>query len=233
MRSGDEGREAAAGSAGGAGSGGAVALSALLREGTAEAHRQAERAPFLGALLRGALSREAYARYLASLHPVYVALEGALEAHRAHPHLAPFARAELYRTEALAADLAHLAGPDWRTGVAVARAGEAYAEHVAGLAAREPLLLVAHAYTRYLGDLSGGQLLRKPVARAYGLTGPEGLAFYAFPRVADVRGCARDFRAALDALDLPPPRAGALLAEARHAFALNGALFAELAPAGA
>lgn len=42
-------------------------------------------------------------------------------------------------------------------------------------------LLLSHAYVRYLGDLSGGQYIRRRVAKAYELpdTG-EGVRFYIF-----------------------------------------------------
>ena len=56
---------------------------------------------------------------------------------------------------------------------------------------RDAEALVAHLYTRYLGDLSGGQILRRAVVRAYGLAGPgettldarAGVAFYDFPEI--------------------------------------------------
>ena len=60
-----------------------------------------------------------------------------------------------------------------------------------------PAGFVAHHYTRYLGDLSGGQLVRKALQREYGL-GEEGTAFYAFPGVA-VGAVKRRYREMLDA----------------------------------
>ncbi|CAG8728901.1 1121_t:CDS:2, partial [Acaulospora colombiana] len=43
-------------------------------------------------------------------------------------------------------------------------------------------LLLAHAYVRYLGDLSGGQIIRKRIAKAYDLSGTGGgVRFYIFP----------------------------------------------------
>lgn len=45
-----------------------------------------------------------------------------------------------------------------------------------------PAGLLAHAYVRYLGDLSGGQFLRRRIAKAYGLDeeGEAGVEFYDF-----------------------------------------------------
>ena len=107
----------------------------------------------------------------------------------------------------------------------------AYAAHLRELADRDPALLVAHAYTRYLGDLSGGQILRGAAVRILGLTpdGP-GLAFYDFPQIPDLNTCKADLRARPDALPLAPREITALVAEARDAFARNSAVFAELLP---
>ena len=44
--------------------------------------------------------------------------------------------------------------------------------------------LIAHAYVRYLGDLSGGRIVGRILARSPGL-GPEALSFYDFPGIAD------------------------------------------------
>lgn len=41
-------------------------------------------------------------------------------------------------------------------------------------------LLLAHAYVRYLGDLSGGQIIGGRIKRAYSLKDKDGTAFYDF-----------------------------------------------------
>ena len=56
--------------------------------------------------------------------------------------------------------------------------------------ARDPAPLLAHAYVRYLGDLSGGQVIRRRVARAYGLEddGGAGVSFYEFAKLGGGAG---------------------------------------------
>ena len=44
------------------------------------------------------------------------------------------------------------------------------------IAKEEPYLLIAHHYTRYLGDLSGGQILKNIAQKALNLD-QQGLAF--------------------------------------------------------
>jgi heme oxygenase (biliverdin-producing, ferredoxin) len=59
----------------------------------------------------------------------------------------------------------------------------AYVSRIEELAdGADPSPLLAHSYVRYLGDLSGGQIIRHVVAKAYTLDEKEGrgVSFYAF-----------------------------------------------------
>lgn len=49
----------------------------------------------------------------------------------------------------------------------------------------DPSALLAHAYVRYLGDLSGGQIIRRRIAKAYDLDVVSGLGteFYGFQKL--------------------------------------------------
>ena len=46
-----------------------------------------------------------------------------------------------------------------------------YVNRIQTISESKPELLVAHAYTRYLGDLSGGQILKKYCSKSYELKG--------------------------------------------------------------
>lgn len=199
-------------------------LAARLREATHHAHRHAERSAFLRTLMRGQIRQGSYLGYLVALWHVYHALDEGLARHVRHPVVGPFARPELARAAALTADLAHLSVHD-PADAPVSPVALDYAARLRRLAVDDPALLIAHAYVRYLGDLSGGQLLRPAVARALGLAGP-GLAFYAYPQIADLDACKREFRSDLDAI--PETSASAIIGEALHAFDLNGSLLADL-----
>lgn len=202
------------------------ALSDMLREGTRDAHRAAERGPAVRAFLRGELERDGYVRLLGGFWRVYLALEAGLVRHRADSRVGPLVIAELFRSQALAADLWHFLGPDWLDGLPPSPAGERYALHLRDLADRDPVLLVAHAYTRYLGDLSGGQVLRTRAAAALGLSDRAGLSFYDFPQIRDHAAFKAEYRARLDALPIDDP--DPLVTEARHAFTASAELLAEL-----
>jgi len=203
-----------------------VTLSQYLREGTADVHRNAEGSAFVSRFMNGTLDRDTYSRHLLALHGVYQALEGAIERHRDDPRLGHFFLPELWRTRALEEDLGFLRGAGWQTEEPVP-AARAYAQHLAAIERKAPIRLVSHSYVRYLGDLSGGQMLKKMAARVLSLDG-EGLHFYEFPAIADPTAFKTDYRRRLDELPLADREREALLDEARAAFRMNAEIFAQL-----
>ena len=209
-------------------------LARRLRDETRALHVAAERSGAMRALLRGEMDRAGYARLLRALHAIYAALERGLAAHAARPAVAAVHDPALARAGPLARDLDVVAGAGWDDAVPLAAEAGAYVARLARLAADDPDLLVAHAYVRYLGDLSGGQLLAPIVRRALALDGGAGTALYEFPAIGDVAAYKRAYRAALDALPVDEAAAARLVAEARWAFAAHARLFDELdAPAAA
>ncbi|WP_229117355.1 biliverdin-producing heme oxygenase [Enemella dayhoffiae] len=153
-----------------------ITLSAALREHTADAHQRAEESTFVVDLLAGRLSLDALVALLAQSLPIYAALEETCRAADS-PILAPLLDPRLERTERLRADLAAHAAAGRRFETVLPSA-EAYAAELRSLADR-PAALLAHHYVRYLGDLSGGQVIASLVQRHYGAD-PGALTFYRF-----------------------------------------------------
>lgn len=92
-----------------------------------------------------------------------------------------------------------------------------------------PELLVAHAYTRYLGDLSGGQVLKKIAQKAMALpSSGEGLAFFTFPNIDSPTKFKQLYRARMNTLEMTPEVKHRVTEEAKTAFLLNIELFEEL-----
>lgn len=197
-------------------------LSTLLREGTRAQHVRAERSGFIADLLRGRGQRAGYVLLLRNLLPAYRALEQGLERHGASPVFAGLAWPALFRASALERDLDVLAGPDWPRTIELLPEGKRYADVVtaAGIGAGHGLL--AHAYTRYLGDLSGGQVIGQLLGRSLGMT-EEALSFYRFAAIEDPDAFKREFRRALDAAG-PLVDGASVVDEAVTAFELNIAL---------
>ncbi len=197
-----------------------LGLAAALRERTHALHVQAERSGIVREMLRGQASREGYALLLRNLLPAYAEMENALERHRLAPALRDLAQPAVYRAWALASDLEDLSGPDWASALPLLPAGERYARQVGAAAQGSGTRLIAHAYARYMGDLYGGQILRRILARAPGL-GPRSLGFYDFPAIADAEGFKAAYRQSLDRAALGIEDREAVIEEAAIAFELN------------
>ncbi len=208
-----------------------MGLAQRLREGSKTLHTQAERAGVMASLLRGQLPLMGFVAMQRNLHRLYAALEPALAQHATHPVLAPLQQPGLARAEALAADLAHLHGAQWAGNLPVQAVATAYADRLAELSQRQPALLAAHAYVRYLGDLSGGQPLGRVVRQAYGLASGPGSLFFDFGPPAQVATMVRQMRLALDQLPLDEAGIAAQVQEAQWAFAQHVLLFEALAAA--
>ncbi|MCB1738855.1 MAG: biliverdin-producing heme oxygenase [Gammaproteobacteria bacterium] len=204
-----------------------VGLSAVLREQTRDHHRMAEGRPLVRALLSGGVGRTTYAVLLRNLYAIYATMESAFDLVAGDdPELASFAAPPLRRRAALETDLKAHHGLDWAE-LPCMPASEAWTRRLQRLAAADPTLLVAHAYVRYLGDLSGGKVVGSRVGRHLGLDGGAGLAFYRFPEVPDPTALKEMFRRGLDSLEARG-RSADMVAEARRAFDLNRRLFDQI-----
>jgi len=208
-------------------------LADALRHGTRALHTEVESSEFMRTLLRGQMQLKAYCLLLRSLHALYASLEAALEASRGHALLAGIHDPRLFRAAALARDLDELHGPGWSGAIAVQPAGQAYRLHLQTLASSQPELLLAHAYVRYLGDLSGGQQLNRIVGRSLALpAGLAGLAFYHFGDEAETAALTAVFRERLAQVPVNERDIGRIVTEAQDGFSRHRELFEQLAQAG-
>lgn len=204
-------------------------LSQRLRAETKDAHVLAERSGIMRSLLRGTITRDAYVSLLRNLAGIYRPLEQELDRHAAHPALVGLDLQSLRRLDPLERDIAALNGDAAQNAPADQPATREYSERLRELGRSSPELLLAHAYVRYMGDLSGGPMLKAVVAKALGLSDDgRGLEFFAFPRIADPVAFKQAFRGALDATAGIVLSADAVVREAQYGFALHERLFREL-----
>jgi heme oxygenase (biliverdin-producing, ferredoxin) len=183
-------------------------------------HIEAERTGIIRDLLRGEASREGYILLLRNLLPAYQEMERGLERHRSSRILATLADYKLDRASAIEADLLALCGKNWEGGIPLLDAGKIYARRIAKAMEGDGARLIAHAYTRYLGDLSGGQILQRLLERSLELR-PSELSFYDFPRFADLAALKADYRKALDQAGAQASDPQAVVEEGAIAFSLN------------
>ncbi|MEU7314676.1 biliverdin-producing heme oxygenase [Streptomyces sp. NPDC007083] len=206
-------------------------FSALIRAASHEQHSEVRASSFMSELLGGKLGVGAWTRYTEQLWFLYVALEEPVRALAEDPVAGPFVRGELLRLPALERDLTHLhSGSDhWRRELAPLPATAAYAARVTEVARTWPAGYVAHHYTRYLGDLSGGQIVRDTAEKTWGFARKgDGVRFYVFDAIGNPAAFKREYRALLDALPCDDAEKRRVVDECRHAYALNAAVFEEL-----
>lgn len=205
-----------------------ASLSQLVAAQTKSAHTHAESRPFMSQLLAGALSVRDYVGYLGALAPVYKELERQLREHNDEASIALFDHRRLDRYERICADLKGF-GQD-ATRATLSRSSVEYVESLKS-AAISPQRLIAHHYTRYLGDLAGGQVIARCIVQHYEIP-TSLLTFYDFTDLGDVVHYRRRYKSLLDLVPWTLGERQEFINEVSRAFELNAAIFDELGGLG-
>ncbi|TIC24103.1 hypothetical protein E3Q10_04171 [Wallemia mellicola] len=199
--------------------------SKLLKSGTQIAHDLVAQSPTAVRLLSAQMPFSTFVKYTIWLHELYDTLEIAIQKNSSDPHLSPLSRLDvLARAPALKSDLTNLLSAstkefqsekgeqNWREhpfAEAVLKqlppSLQTYRERIASA---DGLQLASHAYVRYLGDLSGGQIIQRKLGKAYMLEQLDAKQFYDFPpldpsqeypaNAAEVKNIKNWFRKSLD-----------------------------------
>lgn len=203
-----------------------LSVSELIRTATRTAHEDAETSSFITRLMRGELSIEAWQLNLEQFEYVYEALETVADRFRADGIQAELLDAGLNRLEAIRSDLTQLRQRTGLGPIGVLPATQAYIDviHDSG---DDITRFIAHHYTRYLGDLSGGQVMRVKFREHYELADDEG-RFFVFDRIPAGPRFKKRYRELLDALALDADGRARLVGEANESFACNQRIFEEL-----
>ncbi len=208
-------------------------FSTAIRGATWGDHSDSEGAGFMAAIMRGQATRDDYAALVAQHYFLYVALEEAAGAIAADPRFAHIHPEAIVRVPALEADLEFLYGADWRELISAVPATDRYVARIREVAAEGWLPgIVAHHYTRYLGDLSGGQMIAKAVANQHGFE-TKGIEFYDFGALGGIPEFKNAYRAALDVLgeSLDEAERERVIDEVRTSYRFNAETFGDLSRA--
>ncbi|NER79541.1 MAG: biliverdin-producing heme oxygenase, partial [Leptolyngbya sp. SIO1D8] len=190
-------------------------LATQLREGTKKSHTLAENTAFMKCFLKGIVEREPFRKLTADLYYVYSTLETEMHRHQDHPVVGPMVFVEVERTPNLEADLAYYYGDNWRDEITASPEGLNYVARLQELSNTNPALLIAHAYVRYMGDLSGGQSLRNITRSALDLPPDKDTGLHEFdalPTVEAKRAFKGQYRDTLNALPVDEALAQAIVA---------------------
>lgn len=204
-----------------------IPFSQALRERTWSDHSDSEHATFMEDLVKGRATKEDYAALVAQHYFIYEALEAATEKIADDPVAKAFIYPQLTRLPALEADLEHLIGSDWRDQIAPLPATQRYVDRLNAVASTWAGGFIAHHYTRYLGDLSGGQFISRLMQRQFGFD-TNGVLFYLFDQIADPKDFKETYRAELDAVAWSDEEQARVIDEVVLAYQLNTEVFVDL-----
>lgn len=210
-----------------------LSFSQALRERSWSSHGESEGAGFMSDLMTGKGTRDDYIALVAQHYFIYEALEAAGALFAADPVATPFLSPQLTRLPALESDLAFLLGDDWRDRIAPLPTTARYVERIREIA-RDGWAggFVAQHYTRYLGDLSGGQVIRTLMQRQFGFD-TNGVGFYLFEQIASPKKFKDTYREQLDAVPWDDVERERVIDEVLLAYRFNTELFEDLATAKA
>ena len=204
-----------------------MSFSVDLKEGTKESHSAAENTKFVASFLRGVVDYEEYRKLLTNFYYVYDTMEQRIR-ETEDPMVQAIKSEDLERKEAIERDLEYYYGADWKDKQIPSEACNTYCHRINEIAEKDPYLLVAHHYTRYIGDLSGGKILKEITARVLKPPAGKGLDFYEFPSIPNAKLFKQNYRAVLDNLGVDSSQENALITEANYAFRLNMYMFDEI-----
>jgi heme oxygenase len=208
-----------------------IPFSHALRERTWTSHGQTEGATFMHDLMSGKGTRDDYVALVVQHYFIYEALEAVADAMADDEVAGRFITPQLTRMPALESDLEFLLGDDWKALSSPLPSTLRYVDRinaVSGWAGG----FIAHHYTRYLGDLSGGQHIYKVMQKRFGFD-TNGIGFYLFDQIADPKDFKDTYRDQLDAVAWDDAERERVIDEVLAAYRLNTEVFQDLSAAKA
>jgi len=202
-------------------------LALQLDDGTRKSHSVAQNSAFVTGFFKGLSTKESYRNLITSLYFVYQAMEQSFD-ETSCEEVKTLDDPELRRLEQLERDMDYFYGTEWKPNIRPSPATHAYVARIQTVAERQPYLLVAHQYTRYLGDLFGGQMMGGMASRSLDLKDGKGTAFYTFDEIPSTNNYIREWYSRLNALDLTEAQKQEIVDEANLVFDLNIGILQEL-----
>jgi heme oxygenase len=205
-----------------------VNLAEKLYNGTKKSHTAAENVGFMKCFVKGVVDKECFAKFLSNFYFIYTALEIGIESHKHHPAIRGVYFPELNRQDALVKDMEFYYGEQWQEQIKPSPVTQTYLQRLQKLVNCSPELLIGHTYTRYMGDLSGGQMLQAIAQSGLKLQGFQGTSFYNFEQIPDKKAFKGKYRKALNSIPIDNVTAEKIVDEANYAFKLNMQIAQEL-----
>lgn len=202
-------------------------LALMLDDGTRKSHSMAENTQFVSGFFKGLADRDSYRSLITSLYFVYEAMEEAMDK-SSDDGVKTLDYPALRRLDSLKKDMDFFYGEKWQDDVVPSPAAKAYVARIVDIAQTKPYLMIAHQYTRYLGDLFGGQMMGGMAIRSLSLENGDGTAFYTFDDIPSTKDFITEWYTRLNELDLTQQQKEEIVDEANLVFALNIDVLQEL-----
>lgn len=204
-----------------------VGLAFQLDNGTRKSHSFAENTAFVTGFFKGLSNRDSYGKLQTSLYFVYEAMEDAFQTTN-EAMVKEMDSTELRRLNSLREDMEYFYGQGWESKIKPTKAAKKYANRVVEIARDKPRLLLAHQYTRYLGDLFGGQMMSSMARKSLSLSDGKGTSFYEFDEIESVTDFITTWYSKLNKLKLSEKEREEIVDEANYVFELNIGILEEL-----
>jgi len=203
-------------------------LALLLDDGTRKSHSVAENTAFVSGFFKGLSTKESYRNLLTSLYFVYQAMEDSFDM-TSEERVKALDGPELRRLDSITKDMEYFYQDNWQTSIQMSPATKAYVGRIQEIAQGDKAyLLIGHQYSRYLGDLFGGQMMGGMAVRSLDLKRGQGTQFYEFEDIPSAKDYITKWYQKLNNLPLTESEKQEIVDEANYVFALNIAIFEEL-----
>jgi heme oxygenase (biliverdin-producing, ferredoxin) len=187
-------------------------------------HKAAENSGFTKRLLNKNANVESYAEYIYNLSYVYESIENNLNKYKDNEDVKPFVTPEIYRSEFIRKDVKALAE---NKEIKVLSSTLAYVDRINTISVKNPKLLIAHAYTRFLADLFGGRIFYSLLKEHYNI-GNEALNYYAYENLKDIKSYVMNYHTMLNNLKFNEDEKEAFVLEVCNSYIYNISISNEL-----
>ncbi|MGL4739449.1 MAG: heme oxygenase (biliverdin-producing) [Sarcina sp.] len=197
-----------------------------MRTSNKNLHTVAETTGFNARLVAGNATRESYAEFLFNTKAAYDAIERNLDKYSDVEGIKPFVTKDLYRAELMEKDLRVLLGDKYDE-MSLLPSAKAYVARIDEIAEKNPMLIVAHAYTRFLADLFGGRTIYQIVKDSYKIE-DAALNYFSFPEISNPQARAMEYIGNLSNMNLSEEVQELFLNEIANAYLYNIGISTEL-----
>jgi len=196
-----------------------------IKNKTDNLHKASENSGFIKRLMDKKATKETYAEYIYNLQFAYEAIEANLIKHKDVPEIKDFYTVELFKTDLIKKDIEALMGSNERPELLSSTV--AYVARLNELSDKDPKLVIAHAYTRFLADLFGGRIFFGLLKESYGLNENE-LNYYSFDHTDDIRTYVMGYHGKIMGLNLEGEIKELFINEISNSYIFNMAISNEL-----